>query len=259
MLYAHMLKKLEQLEKQMNSIEKTLPKLPEGKIVCTRNQTRYKWYHSDGKKHVYIPKKNRHFAEQLALKKYLLLKLKYLTQEKRAIEFYLRHHPKDPGEAELMLTENPEYRKLLSNFFRPQSEELLIWMNSPYNSNPKYPEQLIHKTHSGHMVRSKSEVLIDMILFENKIPFRYESPLLLGDSIIYPDFTIRHPHTGDTYYWEHFGLMDDPSYSKKAISKLQLYVNHGIIPSIKLITTYETKEHPLGIDKIENIAKEYFL
>lgn len=109
------------------------------------------------------------------------------------------------------------------------------------------------------MVRSKSEVMIDMILFQNKIPFRYEAPLQLGDTTIYPDFTIRHPHTGDTYYWEHFGLMDDPSYSKNAISKLHLYVNHGIIPSLRLITTYETKESPLSIDKIEKIVKEYFV
>lgn len=195
----------------------------------------------------------------MALKKYFSLKLKYLIQEKRAIEFYLRHHPKDPDEAELLLTENSEYRKLLFNYFRPLSEKLLIWANSPYHQNPKYPEQLIHKTPSGHMVRSKSEVMIDMILFQNKIPFRYEAPLQLGDTTIYPDFTIRHPHTGDTYYWEHFGLMDDPSYSKNAISKLHLYVNHGIIPSLRLITTYETKDCPLGIDRIEKIVKEYFV
>ena len=92
-------------------------------------------------------------------------------------------------------------------------KELLKWMNSPYEHNTKYPEQLTLKTISGHTVRSKSEALIDMALHVNKIPFRYECALPLSDIVLYPDFTIRHPQTGNFYYWEHFGLMDDLNYS----------------------------------------------
>jgi len=96
-------------------------------------------------------------------------------------------------------------------------------------------------------------------LYTNHIPFRYECPLILGDTTLYPDFTIRHPKTGNTYYWEHFGLMDNPTYSQNAYSKLQLYSTHGIIPSINLITTYETKNAPLGTDIVEKIIKHYFM
>lgn len=53
--------------------------------------------------------------------------------------------------------------------------------------------------------------------------------------------------------------MDNSEYSKNAYSKLQLYTNHGIVPSIQLITTYETKEHPLTADTIEKIVEDYFL
>ena len=63
--------------------------------------------------------------------------------------------------------------------------------------------------------------------------------------MIYPDFTIRDPSSGKTYYWEHFGMMDQPSYAARTFSKLQLYTSFQIIPSIQLITTYETQEHPL--------------
>ena len=42
-------------------------------------------------------------------------------------------------------------------------------------------------------------------------------------------------------------------------NELQLYTNHGIVPSIQLITTYETKEHPLTADTIEKIVEDYFL
>ena len=101
--------------------------------------------------------------------------------------------------------------------------------------------------------------MIDTLLYLNKIPFRYECALHLGNTTIYPDFTILHPHTGKIYYWEHFGMMDDANYAKNTCFKLQTYTTHGIIPSINLITTYETKEHPLSSDFIEKIIQHYFL
>ena len=98
-----------------------------------------------------------------------------------------------------------------------------------------------------------------MHLYTRKIPYRYECILHLGDSILYPDFTIMHPRTYKLYYWEHFGLMDNADYMQTAFSKLQLYGSHGIIPSIQLITTYETKDHPLSSEDIEKIIEYYFL
>ncbi len=132
-------------------------------------------------------------------------------------------------------------------------------MKSSYPKNENHIENLIHKTYSGNLVRSKSEALIDMFLYKNRIPFRYECPLKLGDVYVYPDFTIRHPRTGEFFYWEHFGMMDDLNYSKNAYSKLQLYTSHGIIPTIQLITTYETKKHPLDAEMVERIVEQYFL
>lgn len=42
-------------------------------------------------------------------------------------------------------------------------------------------------------------------------------------------------------------------------SKIQKYASCGIVPGIHLITTYETKEHPLSTEIIEKIIKHYFL
>ena len=58
--------------------------------------------------------------------------------------------------------------------------------------------------------------MIAMLLHLNAIPYRYECALSLGGVTLFPDFTIRHPGTGALYYWEHFGLMDDPAYAKNA-------------------------------------------
>ena len=65
--------------------------------------------------------------------------------------------------------------------------------------------------------------------------------------------------TGETYYWEHFGKMDDADYSKNVFSKLQHYTSHGIVPTIQLITTYETKNNPFTINNAEKIVNDYFL
>lgn len=253
-----MLNESKHLEKQIDLLKSKIQTLPDGKLICTRNGKRYKWYQSNGQKYNYIPKANQLLAEQLAAKKYLTLLSKDLLHEKSAIDLYLSHHSKEAGQASWLLN-MPEYKELLSPFFHPLSQELLNWMNSPYDHNTNYPEQLIHKTSSGKFVRSKSEAMIDMVLHINKIPFRYECALNLGKNTVYPDFTIRHPETGTLYYWEHFGLMDDPVYSKNAYSKLQLYTSMGIVPSIQLITTFETKENPLSLEIVEKIVAHFFL
>lgn len=191
------------------------------------------------------------------MKKYLSLKLHELNQQLDIITFSCSKLRTFKNESEQLLF-NSAYKDLLSPFFQPLSKELSDWANSPYEHNEKYADQLLHATPSGNYVRSKSESLIAMILHLNQIPFRYECALQLGTTTIYPDFTIRHPQTGATYYWEHFGLMDNQTYSHNTFQKLQLYSAHGIIPTIHLITTYEATKNPLSTDVVENIIKQYF-
>ena len=232
--------------------------MPPGKLICCHHKNHCKWYHRTDKNKSYISKKDKSLAEKLAIKKYLSLHLEDLENERRAIEFYLRQQSPS-GKAEELLTNTSEYQNLLAPYFTPLSKELSDWMHTPYEKNLLHPENLNTKSSSGNLVRSKSEMMIDTLLYLNKIPFRYECALHLNDTIIYPDFTIRHPKTGEFYYWEHFGLMDDSAYAQKACSKLRFYISHGIIPSIQLITTYETREHPLSTEIIEKIIERYFL
>lgn len=258
MIYEQMLNESKRLEKQIQDIHIQLESLPNGKLVCCHTNNHCKWYNYSPDGRIYITKKQRTIAEKLALKKYLLLLLKDITHEKRAIDFYLKHHSTKPSEASQLLLDDPEYQILLSSFFKPFSQKLTEWINSSYQKNEAHPEDLIHKSISGNIVRSKSEALIDMLLYTNKIPFRYECALYLDNTTFFPDFTIMHPHTGQLYYWEHFGMMDDPNYCRNAYLKLQTYTSNGIIPTVHLIMTFETKEHPLGSDMIEEIIEYYF-
>ena len=44
------------------------------------------------------------------------------------------------------------------------------------------------------------------------------------------------PRTAEYYYWEHFGLLDDPKYvSESVCRKIKLYSDNGIIPSVNMI------------------------
>ena len=255
-LYERIEKEYKSLKIKIDTIQKQLKQMPKGEIQCVQDGEFQRWYLKESGKRIYISKKKRTLAEKLAEKKYLSTLLKSLKQEKIAIEFYLRHHK--ANQAEQFLKQTSPYYQLLLPFFNLSNENYKKWKNEEYERNLKYPEQLIYKASSGNCVRSKSEMMIDMFLHINKIPFRYECALQFGELVIYPDFTVKHPETGETYYWEHFGMMDDPNYCKNTFMKLQIYTSNGIIPTVNLIMTFETKEHPLSTDIIEEIIEYYF-
>lgn len=254
-----MLKKRSQIENRLKRIEKEQKTMPEGKLICSRMGKYYKWERSDGKKKTYIPKKDRPLAEKLAAKKYLTALRNDLIHEKYAIDLYLRRHSNYKSEVDQLLMDSPEIEKLLSPYLSPLSKELDEWMKASYEKNPKNPEHLTHKVNANEIVRSKSEAMIVKILKQNNIPYRYDAKLNLGNAIIYPDFTIRHPKTGEYIYWEHFGLLDKPNYVKEMIFKLQTFTSHGIMPGINLIVTFENQENPLTFEIIEMMVKYYLL
>lgn len=262
-LVQQVLDRRKELDEKTSAIRRKLQTYPDGKLICTRNGRYIKWYHSDGRIQTYIPKKKREYAEQLAEKKYWTLRLSELVREQKATEAYLRHYGTEKSSfysdtSEQFLTDTSASGELLTGIQPDNSQTIQEWLNSPYQQNEKYPEQLIHKTAGGIYVRSKSESLIALLLHMHGIPFRYECELQLGEIAVYPDFTIMHPKTEKIYYWEHFGLIDDSSYVRSAMAKQQNYIANGIIPTIQLITTYETKANPLDTETVEKTIERYF-
>lgn len=178
--------------------------------------------------------------------------------EQKAIDSYLKHYNPEQLRTHKLLSK-PAFQKLLAKYFQPLSQELYAWSQAPYERNPKYPENLIHKSISGNILRSKSEAIIDMLLYQSRIPYRYECLFTLNNVPFYPDFTIRHPQNGKTYYWEHFGMMDNPFYVQNYLKKMKIYLENGILPEINLITTFETSNNPLTAEKVQEKINYYFL
>lgn len=257
--YNQLFTESQRLIDKINSINSKLKHFPPGKLICSRNGKYFNWFVRTSKGITHLPKSQKQLAEQLAQKKYLTTVLEDLSHEQKAIQLYLDYLDSHPGQANLLLSDSSAYKELLSSSFLPLSEELLKWSRTPYKTNPAYPENLVFKTISGHTVRSKSESMIALLLYQNKIPFRYECILQLTQKTLYPDFTIRHPKTGKIYYWEHFGMIDKPDYRNNMLSSLRAYTSNGIYPSIQLLTTFETNDHPLDLCEVENIINRYFL
>ena len=113
------------------------------------------------------------------------------------------------------------------------------------------------------MVRSKSEVIIANILYQNKkhILYKYERPLMVlkdgSTKIIYPDFTMLNLHSGRIIYFEHAGKMDDPYYANEFVKKMNTYINNGLLPGKDVLVTFETMTNPLDVSVVKKMIEEF--
>lgn len=133
-----------------------------------------------------------------------------------------------------------------------------------------YEDNLIHRTASGEMVRSKSEVLIaDHLTRKEKdhgYDYRgYERALSIDGVTKYPDFTIEDAESGRNYYWEHCGMLHVPSYRRRWEEKLAWYKANGILPREEgsgsngtLIITRDEANGSINSEKIAKLIDEVF-
>jgi len=132
MLDQKILEERQRLEIQLKQLKQTIQSLPDGKLICSQSGKYFKWYVTDGHAKTYLPQSQRKTAEQLAFKKYLSLKAEKISQEITSLDFYLRHHPRSPDKADLLLSDHPGYKELLQPYFTPLSQELADWAAEPF-------------------------------------------------------------------------------------------------------------------------------
>ena len=76
---------------------------------------------------------------------------------------------------------------------------------------------------------SKSEVIIADHLANHGVEYDYERPLKIKAVTKFPDFTIEDMSSGLTFYWEHCGMLQVPSYRRRWEEKFGWYQSHGIV------------------------------
>lgn len=124
----------------------------------------------------------------------------------------------------------------LEQFRKPMASETLLRNTNlfslamrPETVGVPHPENLIHRTAKGDLVRSKSEVIVADTLTRLGISYRYEEPLYAKDDptdFRLPDFTVS--YEGDTWYWEHLGMLSVPSYAEAWGRKQDWYARQGL-------------------------------
>ena len=248
--------KFEEVNRILKQIDKELEHMPEGHLKIQKrleNVYYYQMIQEKGKtKKYYIEKRNEELIKKLACKHYYMKVQTKLKKEREALKKFLINY--DEKIADAIYDQMPvEKKELIQPLRMTAGEALRKWENERYEANQNYPENLIYKTDQGEMVRSKSELILANMLYQNRkyLLYKYERPLELmqGDKIqvIYPDFTILNIRTGKIIYWEHAGRMDDPKYANQFVYKINSYMSNGIMPGRDLIFTYETMSNPLNM------------
>ena len=124
---------------------------------------------------------------------------------------------------------------------------------------PYRPEGLIHRTSTGVAVRSKSEIVVADVLTHLGLSWTYEEPLKgksgSSNDFRIPDFTIR--RGGETWYWEHLGMLDRADYQARWKKKKAWYEANGYAQ--QLITSEESATEGLRADILGNIAQTRIL
>ena len=209
----------------------------------------------------YITNENISLAKGLAKKHYYITLKRVIQKKLDALKYFEKNY--SAKELDAIYEKLCDERKMLVEPIKPTLEERVkLWNEEEYEKNSRFPEYLRYETEQGDIVRSKSEVIIANLLYQNRkdILYKYEKPLVVVENgrkkTIYPDFTIMNVHTGKVTYWEHAGIMDDPQYANDFVRKMNTYIANGLLPGKDVVLTFESKENALDVGVVKRLIKE---
>lgn len=252
--FVWMQKEKDKLEAEAGEIQRRLKYAPVGGLqIVVRGDKRYYYQ-------VFNPKERRKIdkfqALKLAQKHKDTNRLRECEAELQAVDQYLKTYEKQKPSPR---KESAGLKELLAELDERTPLDLSEWEYGEYEKST-YPIKFPHTTSKeGELVRSKAEAMIAIYLYINHIPYHYEEILWINGRKYCPDFTIRHPVTGEIFYWEHFGLMDKEDYSERCRRKIYAYMANGFIPGRNMIFTFESAKVPLDADSIMRVIQRYFL
>jgi hypothetical protein len=139
-----------------------------------------------------------------------------------------------------------------------RNTNLFVLAVRPESVDRFYAEHLIHRTATGVMVRSKSEVIVADTLTRLGISYEYEKKLSAPDNpsdFRLPDFTVS--YEGDTCYWEHLGMLTVPSYREQWDRKREWYEANGFWD--RVIRSEDGPDGGIDASEIEQTARKRIL
>lgn len=267
-------------EKKLAEIyEKKLSDMPDGSITFKNIRGNTYYYHvmPISRKQKYIRKNNRQLINKLKEKRLILESLKVLYSnielQEAVLNIYKSYAPVDIYNEIKAVHKNISLESIMDDenirMSKTEHQNKDTKSSSSYHQNNyddcSYADagEDWHETTFGLKVRSKSEAIIAEILYSEGIDFEYEAPLHLfdendGEHLYYPDFKLQNK-SGETIYWEHFGLMNRYDYRERNFNKLTVFYFNNILLGENLIITNDNKNGKINVSaimKIVNSLKE---
>lgn len=277
--------RLRQLKQVLATTQKRLVNTPQGHLRVSQKGHNPEFYQitKPGDTHgTYIPRAKLTLARRLAQSDYDTRIIKQLNQEIRALQKYLVQTKggdncttgRSGAGADSALTAIytklcPARQSLVTPITLTDAQYAAQWQAVSWTGLPFSPDSPDYTTARGERVRSKSEVIIADTLARHGIPYRYEYPLELKTArsvnsacsghTFHPDFLCLNVRTRAEFYWEHFGLMDNPDYLERTLVKLKDFADIGLFPGKNFLFTMEAATCPLSTRLIENLINEFLL
>lgn len=236
-----------------------------GNLVCVKIGGYDRYYlvragdQTQSSERIYLGRDKMDLAKALAQQAYER-KVNSLVKKRLRQLAYLTRDFQDK-EVERLYTELPEgRRKLVDPVELPYDEAVEQWISQEYVSMGFHKDDLLILTEQGERVRSKTEKILADKFYNLGIAYKYECPLALNSEVtVVPDFTFLSPHTRQEIYWEHYGMMDDPSYIRRALRKIATYEKNGIFRGKRLIVTFESSKENLDYDWVDMLIEKYLI
>ena len=224
------------------------------------------FYHNKKKgdtKGEYIKKKDENIAVRLAQQDYDRKFIQYLmnkrTMLKNLLDSIKEISDKKIDDMNIYNSLSVDRKRLVDSHIIDDITYKEEWIKDNYLGKGFTENDSEIITEKGERVRSKSEKLIADKLYMMDIPYRYECPITLrGIGKIYPDFTILKVESRKEVILEHFGMMDNPDYSDKAIKKINMLEKNGYNMGDNLLCTFETSKTPINMKNVENMFMNCF-
>ena len=227
-----LLAQLEHLQRDKQRIINQLRVLPKGKLIKK---------HAHGKTYYYLDDTGER---------------KSLFKESKKVSEYLF---RDELKRQLVAIEqNIPLLKRMIKCYRPLTVVDSTWDSIEEQQNSFHEEQRVH-IYQGVAYRSKSEMLIAMVLTSYGIEFKYEGKIYVNGRYIYADFVIKRPKDGKIFLWEHFGKMQDNDYRHKNLNRIEEYHQAGFYLWDNLIASFDLGKNSINMDYIDKIIKLYLL
>ena len=247
------------LEHIIETAEKALKKAPKGslRIAHKHNTPQYYFCEEGSITYKYLSKKKMPLITALAQSQYHSKILALAKKELKKVNDLLA--VRQNGIAEDVYKKYKKDRQKLIKPIQDTDEEYIEkWLQVDYSKKEFTEDFPDYITNKGERVRSKSEVIIANTLYEEKIPYRYEYPIMINGILLHPDFTVLDIRHRKEFLWEHLGMMDDPDYAASALNRILLLENANYFPGCNLIITHETSQKPLNTRLLRKMIHTYF-